>query len=266
MIKWKKKISNNFVPESFFFFKVIFFFSYCLTDVKSFSYIFCFLNLHQTQKVKSSIITPTVTRTYPVSSQKQRPSISLSVLLQRCVGIPNLHLRNAGSVFLILTIWTLEVILTVGAEGGHLGSSAGTGAGVCVGLRGSRRGHLPFLPVFDDIVSATSHITPSRPCQWWQWELGPSAFFVCLFLCFLSFRLLLHPRILTLQSLVPAALSVTFNWWRHSKRAVMASLVSQGLDPVWCEWIWTKLGMNCSAVTARMLWVKERIFSVQKRA
>lgn len=26
MIKWKKKISNNFVPESFFFFKVIFFF------------------------------------------------------------------------------------------------------------------------------------------------------------------------------------------------------------------------------------------------
>lgn len=175
----KKKISNNFVQKSFFLKSS--FFSYCLTDVKSFSYIFCFLNLHQTQKVKSSIITPTVTRTYPVSSQQQRTSISFSVLLQRCVRIPNLHLRNAGSVFLILTIWTLEVILTVGAEGGHLGSSAGTGAGVCVGLRGSRRGHLPFLPVFDDIVSATSHITPSRPCQCWQWGLRPSAFFVCFF-------------------------------------------------------------------------------------
>lgn len=235
-------------------------------DVKSFSYIFCFLNLHQTQKVKSSIITPTVTRTYPVSSRQQRTSISFSVLLQRCVGIPNLHLRNAGSVFLILTIWTLEVILTEEAEGGHLGSSAGTGAGVRVGLRGSRRGHPPFLRVFDDIGSATSHITPSRPCQWWQWGLGPQ---LCLFVCLfpvLSFLLLLHPRILTLQSLIPAALPVTFNWWRHSKRAVMASLVSQGLDPVWCEWIWTKLGMNCSVVTARMLWEKERIFSVQRRA
>ncbi len=89
---------------------------------------------------------------------------------------------------LILTIWKLEVILLEGAEGGHLGLSAGMGARANMGLLWELKGrlyiflhrHLPFLQVFVNIVSTTGHIALSHPCQWWQWGLRPSAF------CFLS--------------------------------------------------------------------------------
>lgn len=91
-------------------------------------------------------------------------------------------------LFLILTVWKLEVFRLEGAEGGHLRLSAGMGAGARMGLLWELKGrpyiflhcHLPFLREFVNIVSTTGHIALSHPCQWWQWGLRPSAF------CFLS--------------------------------------------------------------------------------
>lgn len=155
--------------------------------------------------------------------------------------------------------WRLSFFreLGVGVGRGHLGWSAGMGAGAHVGLLWELKGRpciflhrrLPFLRVFVIIVSTTSHITLSHPCQWWQWGLRPSAVLFPV-PCFLLFS---HPHILVLKSLVPdaAALPFTFIRWRHSKRAAMASLVSQGrgLDPIWCQWFWAKMGATHPAVS-----------------
>lgn len=74
-------------------------------------------------------------------------------------------------LFLILTIRKLEVILLEGAEGGHLGLSAGMGAGAHMGLLWELKGrsyiflhrHLPFLRVFVNIVFTTGHINLLSP-------------------------------------------------------------------------------------------------------
>lgn len=131
-----------------------------------------------------------------------------------------------------------------GAEGGHLGLSAGMGAGAHMRLLcGNRRG---------DCTYSYNAISPSHKCLLTlslQPATSPALLPMSMMavrvesLSFLSpvqrFLLLSHPHNLAFKSLAPmaTALPFTFIRWRHSKRAVMASLVSQGrgLDPVWCQ-------------------------------
>lgn len=96
-----------------------------------------------------------------------------SVLLQRRLQIPNLHLWNGSLPDPYHT--NVGVILFEGAVGGaegHLAFPVGIEAEAHVGLlwEKKKKKHFSrplFLQVFVKTVSTTSHITLSHPCQSW---------------------------------------------------------------------------------------------------
>lgn len=199
-----KKISDNFVQESFLKSSLfILFYGFIII-----SYIF-FLNLNQTQKVKQHY-NPFCHTHIPSQLTRTRTSIgffSFSVLFQRCVGIPNLHLWNVGSgpdphrVRVGGYPFWGELRGTFGVVSWH-GSEGWTGESA------------PFVWVFVSIVS-----TPSPSLE---------ALSVCVS-CPMLFSV---SRILTFSNLsFPSPLLLllfTFIRWRHSKGQIWPALSHKG--------------------------------------
>lgn len=114
-------------------------------------------------------------------------------------------------LFLILTIWKSEVFRLEGAEGGHLGLSAGMGAGARMGLLQEPKGR-PFVirktpsPLPPRVLLASS-LQPAMSPSLTHVNDGSEGFFSALRFLFPvpRFLVLSYPHILALESLVPVA-------------------------------------------------------------